>query len=71
MIPVDCRTCRSKGRCEHESARYRQALFAWAKGIMLQDCNHYTPRYYHGIEGVYPCLSPRPSLVSSEQRKPS
>ena len=73
MIPVDCRTCRQKGRCAMEAGRYRQALFAWAKGKDLPDCQDYLPRYHHGVDGVFSncSFSPRPSRSADEQRSPS
>jgi len=41
---------------------YREAAFAWAKGLPAPACVDYDPRWFRGLEGVVD-HSPRPSVA--------
>jgi len=67
VIPVDCDTCKHKGKCRLESAQHQATLMAWAHRVSAPDCLEYQERTWRGIEGVidHTPISPRPSRYQS------
>jgi len=38
MIPCDCNQCASAGKCDLESDRRENSLFAWTRSETLPEC---------------------------------
>jgi len=48
---VPCRECQFEGKCELQAEKSRLALFAWARGGLV-DCADRAQRWWRGLEGV-------------------
>lgn len=49
---VECPQCLSGRVCRLSSDRYRMVVMSWAHGRQVPDCPGFSPRWYHGVEGV-------------------